>query len=153
MSRGSVHKPDSDVLEALPDRPVSRHPNLVTEAGLGKIDEQLRDLETAHQAAADDADALTRIERDTRYWRQRRATARVIQPPAAPSVVRFGVRVRLRCQDGTEKCFQIVGEDEANPPAGLVSWTSPVATSLIGRLPGDAVELFGQRATIEEVGL
>jgi transcription elongation GreA/GreB family factor len=151
MSRAFVREVDTDPMDVLPERAVSRHPNLVTEAGLGKIDEQLRDLDAARAASADDAGALARIERDSRYWRQRRATARVIQPPASPSVVRFGVRVRLRFQDGTERSYQIVGEDEADPPSGLVSWTSPVATSLIGRLLGDSVELFGQRATIVEL--
>ena len=101
-------------------------------------------------AAGDDATIAT-IERDLRYWRLRRASARLIEPPAEPSVVRFGVNVRLRFQDGSERLLRIVGEDEAEPSNSLVSWTSPVATSLIGRLRGDAVELFGQKAAIVEL--
>ena len=148
MSRAFVRELDADTLESLPERPVSRQPNLVTAAGLAKIEAQLRALDAARRAAEDDPEALARIERDTRYWRQRRATARLIEPPEAPSVVRFGVTVKLRFPDGAERSLRIVGEDEADPAAGLVGWTSPVATALIGHLCGETVELFGQRATI-----
>jgi len=41
-----------------------------------------------------------------------------------------------------------VGEDEADPPAGLVSWTSPVGSALIGRQAGDVVEVSGRQAEI-----
>lgn len=151
MSRVVAHEPDTPPIAELRERPVSRHPNLVTAAGLVKIDTELARLQQARMAAADDAAALALIDRDLRYWRQRRASARLIEPPAEPSVVRFGVNVRLRFQDGSERSLRIVGEDEAEPANSLVSWTSPVATSLIGRLRGDAVELFGQKADIVEL--
>lgn len=152
MSRGFVRELDEDS-GALPERPISRQPNLVTPAGLAKIAAQLDALEVARRDAAQDRSALAHIERDIRYWRQRRASARVIEPPESPSVVRFGVAVSLRLEDGRERRLQIVGEDEADPAAGLISWTSPVATSLIGHVPGDCVEVFGQRATIEALAL
>jgi transcription elongation GreA/GreB family factor len=41
-----------------------------------------------------------------------------------------------------------VGEDEADPTAGLLSWTSPVGSALIGRRTGDVVEVCGQQAQI-----
>jgi transcription elongation GreA/GreB family factor len=151
MSRVFAHEPDSPPEPEVTERPVSRHPNLVTAAGLQKMDAQLEQLQQARAAASADAAALAAIERDLRYWRQRRASARVIEPPALPSVVRFGVSVRLRFQDGNERSLRIVGEDEADPADSLVSWTSPVATSLIGHLRGDAVELFGQKADIVEL--
>jgi transcription elongation GreA/GreB family factor len=151
MSRVFAHEPDAPPRAELTERPVSRHPNLVTAAGLRKIDAELARLYEARATAGDDEATLALIDRDLRYWRQRRASARLIEPPAQPSVVRFGVDVRLRFQDGTERSLRIVGEDEADPADSLVSWTSPVATRLIGRLRGDAVELFGQKADIVEL--
>jgi hypothetical protein len=35
MSRAFVKEPEGDVVEELPDRPISTHPNLVTKRGLG----------------------------------------------------------------------------------------------------------------------
>ena len=150
MSRAFVRESDSDALDTLPDRPISPHPNFVTQAGLAKIDSRLRELEAARSAAlaASDRAALAGIERDLRYWKQRRSSARIIAPPAAPEIVRFGVTVSLRFDDGTERRYQLVGEDEADPAAGLISWTSPVGSALIGRGAGDVVPVSGRQAEI-----
>ena len=37
--------------------------------------------------------------------------------------------------------LRIVGEDEAEPAAGRIPWTSPVARALLGSRPGDVCEL------------
>jgi transcription elongation GreA/GreB family factor len=91
------------------------------------------------------------VERELRYWKQRRSSARIIAPPSAPEIVRFGVSVRLQFDDGVGRGFRLVGEDEADPASGLLSWTSPVGTTLIGRRLGDTIEVFGRQAKI--VGL
>jgi transcription elongation GreA/GreB family factor len=150
MSRAFVREADADATDALPDRPISPHPNFVTRTGAAKIDAHLRELEATRSAAlaADDGSSIAGIERDLRYWKQRRSSARVIDPPAAPEIVRFGVTVRLRFDEGAERRYQLVGEDEADPAAGLVSWTSPVGSALIGRRTGDVVEVSGQQAHI-----
>ena len=121
MSRAFVRESDQDAAaETLPERIVSPHPNFVTLRGLKQIDEQMRSLEAERQAARSDADTsrLARVARDLRYWSQRRATARMIEPAAQPDTVRFGVEVRLRLQDGSERTFRLVGEDEADPARG-----------------------------------
>lgn len=150
MSRAFVREAGSDTADALPDRPISPHPNFVTRSGAAKIDERLRDLEATRSVAfaADDRASIAGIERELRYWKQRRSSARIIAPPAAPEIVRFGVTVQLRFDQGAERRFQLVGEDEADPSAGLLSWTSPVGSALIGRRTGDVVEVCGQQAQI-----
>jgi transcription elongation GreA/GreB family factor len=150
MSRAFVREPDADVLDPLPDRPISPHPNFVTRAGLAKIDERVHQLNAARESAlaTDDATVLPGIERDLRYWKQRRSSARIIAPPATPEIVRFGVSVELQFDDGSERHFRLVGEDEADPAAGLLSWTSPVGAALIGRRLGDSVTVFGRQAEI-----
>ena len=149
MSRAFIKESDESA-QSLPERAISPHPNLVTADGLRKIEGQVRELETAREAARQDPDTsvLARIERDLRYWNQRRATARVVAPPATLDRVRFGVRVKLHLKDGREFTFRLVGEDEADPAAGLLSWVSPVADALMNQAVGDEVELMGQRAEI-----
>jgi transcription elongation GreA/GreB family factor len=66
-------------------------------------------------------------------------------------VVRFGVNVQLHFDDGTGRDFRLVGEDEADPATGLLSWASPVGKALIGRRLGDRVEVFGRQAEIVEM--
>jgi transcription elongation GreA/GreB family factor len=149
MSRAFVRESDQDS-EPLPERLISPHPNLVTSAGLRQIEEQVRELEGARRAARqqDDTAALARIERDLRYWTQRRASARLVETAAAPDAVRFGVKVTLEAADGSRREFRIVGEDEAEPAQGRISWVSPLAVALIGAKLGDAVKFPGQDAEI-----
>jgi transcription elongation GreA/GreB family factor len=152
MSRAFVREIDAEQADLPPDRPISPHPNFVTLSGLAKIDTRIHELQAAHEvalSAPDAADAtLAGIERELRYWRQRRSSARIIAPPASPEIVRFGVQVELTFADGDNRSFRLVGEDEADPTAGLLSWTSPVGAALIGRRLGDAIEVLGRRATI-----
>ncbi|HEY8014642.1 MAG TPA: GreA/GreB family elongation factor, partial [Dongiaceae bacterium] len=42
-------------------------------------------------------------------------------------------------EDGTERRFAIVGEDEADPAVGKISWVSPLARALTGAAVGDSV--------------
>lgn len=69
--------------------------------------------------------------------------------PATGKVV-FGTTVVLADEsDGTEKTYQIVGEDEADIKAGRISVQSPIARALIGKEEGEVVEVQapgGQRA-------
>jgi transcription elongation GreA/GreB family factor len=152
MSRAFVRETEADVIE-LPDRPISPHPNFVTLSGLAKIDARVQQLNAARDAAAaaEELSALPGIDRELRYWRQRRDSARVIAPPSEPDVVRFGVGVQLQFNDGSGRDFRLVGEDEADPATGLLSWTSPLGKALIGRRMGDVIEVFGRQAEI--VGL
>lgn len=151
MSRAFIRESDqAAAAEILPERPLSPHPNFVTAAGLEQIEAQVRSLEAARQAAraAQDEGERARIERELRYWSARRASARVIEPARAPDAVRFGVRVRLRLEDGSERAFRLVGEDEADPARGLLSWVSPLARTLLGKARGDVVEFQGAGAEI-----
>lgn len=141
MSRAFTRESDDDP-GTVPERPVSTHPNLVTPRGLAAIEAQLRSLEgeLAAARAGGDSALRARIERDLRYFTQRRSSARVVAPAAAPpDRVRFGVRVTLRGADGAEQSYRLVGEDEADAAQGLLSWVAPLAQALLGHEPGDSV--------------
>ncbi|MDB0063845.1 transcription elongation factor GreA [Gammaproteobacteria bacterium] len=50
----------------------------------------------------------------------------------------FGATVDLADEEtGDEICYQIVGEDEADIKANMISVTSPIARALIGKSVGD----------------
>jgi transcription elongation GreA/GreB family factor len=150
VSRAFVKETDDDA-EPLPELAVSPHPNFVTAAGLDQIAMRVAALEAELRAArtAGDKRLQRRVERDLRYWTQRRASARVVPPAAAaPDAVRFGVRVTLRFADGEERTFKLVGEDEADPAGGLVSWAAPLGRALAGLSPGDEVAVAGRTAEV-----
>ena len=138
-----------DVYDDLPDRPVSPH-NLVTPKGLEMIEAELARLHAEHAAAldADDRPLLAKINRDLRYWTSRRATAQVVEPPTDASEVRFGSTVTIERKDGRQQTYRIVGEDEADPSLGTLSYVSPVAQALLGKQAGDAIEAGTAEATI-----
>jgi transcription elongation factor GreA len=53
----------------------------------------------------------------------------------------FGATVRLLDEDAEEEItYKIVGEDEADIKTGLISFTSPIARALIGKIAEDVVE-------------
>ncbi len=53
----------------------------------------------------------------------------------------FGSTIKI-IDDETEQkiTYKIVGQDEANIKQGLISYTSPIARALIGKLEGDSIE-------------
>jgi transcription elongation factor GreA len=61
---------------------------------------------------------------------------------ASSGKVVFGARIELEDQqEGNQLQYQIVGEDEADIREGRISITSPIARALIGKSPGDLVEV------------
>ena len=141
----------------LPDRPISAHPNLVTQAGLKALESQLHQTQEAYEAAQKIADVNESRRqgalplRDARYFAARVRTAQVMpNPPSADTVV-FGNTVTFRRGDGRVQKYRIVGEDEADPKAGTISFVSPVGRMLMGKAVGDVVETSGQ--TIEVIGI
>ena len=61
--------------------------------------------------------------------------------PASDKVV-FGATVLLREEDSEkERRYQIVGEDEADIKEGKISFGSPIARALIGKIVGDVVDV------------
>ncbi len=60
----------------------------------------------------------------------------------AGSRVVFGATVTLTdVETDEEKCYQIVGDLEADIKLGLIAISSPIARALIGKHEGDAVEI------------
>jgi transcription elongation factor GreA len=72
------------------------------------------------------------------------ANAQVIDPKLLDADGRcvFGATVDVEEESApTPVTWQIVGEDEADIKSGRISISSPIARALIGKYPGDAVEV------------
>lgn len=134
----------------LPDRPISAEPNLVTTAGLKSLELQLIEAREAYDAAniIEDVNERRRQSagplRDLRYFSERVRTAQLVPDPAAADTVAFGSTVTFSRDDGRVQKYRIVGEDEADPKAGSISYVSPIARSLIGKAVGDIATVGDQ---------
>ncbi len=141
----------------LPDRPISEHLNLVTEQGFKALERQLQEAKTAFEAAqqTDDINERRRLSavplRDMRYLAERVRTAQIIAAPDSTEIVAFGSTVTFSRADGREQTYRIVGEDEADPKAGSISFVSPVARAVMGKGVGDVVTAGDQ--TIEIIAI
>src|SRR5204863_5264628 len=138
----------------LPDRPVSAHPNLVTASGLAAIEAELataREAYAAAQAKGDvsaDRTAMSRATRELRYWSARRATAQLTEPEPDAGHVQFGGAAEIEREDGRRQTFRIVGEDEADPAQGRISYVSPLAAALLRKAVGDVVTVNGAEVEV-----
>lgn len=140
----------------LPDRPISPHPNLVTPAGMAALDAALAEARAAYAQAQTgdvqaDRAAMARATRDLRYYGARRASAQLIEAIPDPRTVQFGTTVTLDREDGRRQVFRIVGEDEADPAKGSVSYVSPLAKALMGKVVGDVALVANREVEVLEI--
>ncbi len=82
---------------------------------------------------------LREIDRRLGWLSKRMAAASILDPARQPdrSRVFFGATVTLLDEDDQERVVTLVGEDEADAGAGLVSWNSPLARAIRGAAVGD----------------
>lgn len=145
MSRGFVKESDGEAEDnSLSQRPESTAPNYVTALGLADLRRRLQEslAEQERVRTSDDSlaakAALARLARDVRYLEHRIESAILVGTESAAHAVRIGSTVVID-GDGRRMTFTIVGEDEANPAGGLISWTSPLGAVLMGAKEGDTV--------------
>lgn len=148
MSRAFVK--ESDSVDELPDRLISEHANLVTPVGLAQIEAEVQRFDAAHAAAqiAGDLGLVATTARDLRYWSARLRSAELVPAPLDTERVQFGSSVSIARDDGRRQTFRIVGEDEADPAKGSISYVSPLARQLVGKSVGDSVRVAGSEAEI-----
>lgn len=139
---------------ALPDRPISPHPNLVTAAGLEALESAMAQARASYDAAQKIEDVNERRRaaapafRDLRYFGERLRSAQLVPPAAPGAVVAFGSSVTFARDDGRRQTFKIVGEDEAEPADGSISYVSPIARALMGKAVGEGVAVGDQEIEV-----
>lgn len=138
MSRAFVKEDDGDRPEPpLPDRPISQYPNWVTPRGLEKLKVKVAALKEERQALGKQDDMfaqgrLPEVARDLRYYERRISSAMVVDPARlSGEKIQLGCRVELEDETGKTYDYRIVGEDEADPAQGLISWVSPLGKALM----------------------
>jgi len=136
--------------ESAPAEPVERRPsgrpNYVTAVGLKalekKVDGLARHRDSLLGMKGDDGRELElrQAELDLLYFEgQAKRAILVDNRGASYPDARFGASVRVKEAGGDLKDYRIVGEDEADAPAGLINWASPLANALLGARAGDRV--------------
>jgi transcription elongation GreA/GreB family factor len=129
------------------ERPIPPGPNLVSTRGLALIGARIAALE-ADLAHSEGEDRIAELRRDLRYWRARQASARPT-PPSTGEEAGFGSRLRYRDDRGVTVTIDIVGQDEADPAAGRIAFSAPLARALMGAGVGDTVDFAGRTLEIE----
>ncbi len=144
MSRAFVKEQDGDPGdEPLP--PDSAHPLYVTPDGLAALQARAGDLAAGLEGRKPPGEpaAAEHYRREKREWRileRKLARALLVDPAQAPGdVVAFGHWVRVEDDEGEEALYRIVGEDQAEPARGWISWLSPLAQALTGAAVEDRV--------------
>lgn len=139
---------------SLPERAISPHPNLVTASGLKALEAAMAEARSALDSARRIEDVNERRRaadaalRDMRYFVERIRSAQVLPAPESFDAVAFGHLVTVRRDDDRRQAFRIVGEDEADPRGGSISYVSPLARALIGGAVGDIVVLADREIEI-----
>jgi transcription elongation GreA/GreB family factor len=145
MSRAFVKDDnDGDASEALPELPLSDHPNYATPHGAAMLRERVAAAQARHDAlkeitTLEQQRELAALERELRWLNVRVASVIEMDLSRQPhDRVAFGASVTVDSPEG-ERRWQIVGEDEADAEHGLVSYVSPLAQALLGARVGDEV--------------
>jgi len=82
---------------------------------------------------------LREVDRRIDWLSRRMRAANVVDPAAQPErgKVWFGATVTLVDKDDSERVVTLVGEDETDAGAGLISWRSPIGRAIRGAAIGD----------------
>ncbi len=125
--------------------------------GLKALQAQLGEAREAYEAVQQIEDVNERRRqasvplRDIRYFGERLRTAKVVPDPTSTDTIAFGSTVTFSRPDGRVQTYRIVGEDEADPKTGSISFVSPVAKSLMGKAVGDVVGSGSQELEVMEI--
>lgn len=138
---------DEEHLEPKFELPIPPGPNLVTTRGLALLCERVTELEARIAQAAPDDPALESAKRDLRYWHTRQTTA-VLAPVPTGATAEFGTCVTFTLK-GKRRTLALVGDDEADPANGSISFSAPLARALIGAEAGDTLAFAGDEDAIE----
>jgi transcription elongation GreA/GreB family factor len=150
MSVAFRRESDEEHLEPKFEIPLPTGPNIVTPGGLALIEAKVAEWNAVVAEAPDD-EARKKAKRDLAYWNTRLSTARVAEP-ATDGVIGIGSRVTFRLK-GTERTIDIVGHDEAEPGAGRIAFSAPLAKAMIGAEVGDVLDFGETERAIEVVGV
>ena len=150
MSVAFRREGDDEHLEPKFELPIPPGPNLVTPRGLALIEAKVAEL-NEQIAALTDEEQIKKTRRVLRYWSTRQSTAQLMDAPEGDAVA-FGCTVTFTL-GGTTRSITIVGDDEADPATGLISFTAPLARALMDAEVGEKVDFNGKSEAIEVIAV
>ncbi|WP_374412401.1 GreA/GreB family elongation factor [Novosphingobium colocasiae] len=150
MSVAFRRENDDEHLEPKFEIPIPPGPNLVTTRGLAQIRTRVAELEALLPELADE-DANKAARRELRYWSTRQSTAQLVEK-ADGSRVAFGCTVTFR-MNRKQRVITIVGDDEADPAAGLLSFSAPLSRALMGAEAGEVLDFAERQDAIEVISV
>jgi transcription elongation GreA/GreB family factor len=150
MSVAFRRESDDEHMEPKFELPIPPGPNWVTARGLRLTREKVEAMEAVDTAAMEE-EAGKKHKRELRYWRTRLATAE-LRPVADGEAVVFGTRVTYRL-NRQEKSVALVGDDEADPHEGRISFSSPLARAMMDAEVGEKVDFAGKTEAVEIVAI
>ena len=150
MSVAFRREGDDEHLEPKFELPIPPGPNLVSARGLAQIHGKVAELEQALVGLADET-RIAAVRRELRYWHTRQATAELMAEPDNRRVA-FGTTVTFMLNDH-ERTITIVGNDEADPAAGLLAFSAPLCRAIMGGEVGDLFDFAGNPDAIKILGI
>ena len=150
MSVAFRRERDDEHLEPKFELPIPHGPNLVTARGLALIEGRLAEVEARLTPELSEEERKT-VLREARYWRHQAASAQVVPIPDGDTVA-IGTVVTIE-QDGGRRQIAIVGHDEADPGAGQLVFSSPLARAVLGSEVGEEVEFPGPGKVVRIAGI
>lgn len=150
MSVAFRRESDDEHLEPKFELPIPPGPNLVTSRGMAQIRARVAELEAELKTLTAEEE-IKALRRQLRYWGTRQATMELVPVPDGSSAA-FGCAVTFQ-MNGTDRKITIVGDDEADPAEGLISFSSPLARALIGAEPGEKVDFANRQDAIEVIAI
>ncbi len=145
---------DDEHLEPKFEIPIPPGPNLVTPRGKALIDQQVSELTAAIAALLTEGAEQSRIDaarRDLRYWQTRQITAEVVPMPSGETV-EIGTEVTFAL-NGKQRTLAITGDDEADPAAGRIAFSAPLARAMLGAEAGEVLEFAGREDAISIIAI
>ena len=150
MSVAFRRESDEGHLEPKFELPIPPGPNLVTARGLAQIRARVAELEATLSGLADE-DAIKAARRELRYWSTRQSTAQLMDK-ANGFRVSFGCTVTFQ-MNRKQRVITIVGNDEADPAAGLLSFSAPLSRALMDAEAGEKLDFANEKDAIEVISI
>ena len=163
----------ADALDERPEEaPAARGSRYITPEGFKRLQDELERLwrferprvtaevsvAAAHGDRSENAEyiygkkKLREIDRRIRFLSKRLESLTVVEPRREHADrVFFGAWVTVEDEEGNEATYRIVGPDEFDPKAGLVSVDAPLAKALLGKSEGDEVTVNRPKGPVELV--
>ncbi len=149
MSRGFTKDGDQEDTPLLTPRAYlpSGAVNYVTPRGMNLLHEEEDTLQDGIRRLLEQGQEANRVQINylrarLQQLQERISTARLVEPTQTPpQEIAFATEVEVQVNGQECVRYAIVGADEANPRRGRISFFSPLARILMGKRPGQTLEL------------